>query len=103
MLDWRRTMGKIGEWFWRFLAVVMAIAAGWVMWIFYQLSPPPPLATSAAYEAAEKVKAKQNAKGVIVPAPAVLAPAPEAPKEPLVNPEKLKFSDSIAIPDPERK
>ena len=113
MLNWHETMGKVGEWFWRFLAAVMLFAAGLAMWIFYQLSPPPPLVTRAAFEAAEKAGARQNAKGAIVPAagaavpivPAAPAepPAAPAPKEPLVNPEKLKFSDSIAIPVPQRK
>ena len=103
MLNWPETMGKVGEWLWRFLAAVMLFAAVWAMWIFYQLSPPPPLVTSAAYEAAEKAGVKQNAKGVIVPAAPVEPPAPPAPKEPPVNPEKLKFFDSIAIPVPERK
>ena len=36
MLNWSGTMGKVGEWFWRFLATVMLIAVGWAMWIFYQ-------------------------------------------------------------------
>ena len=89
-------MGKVGEGFWRFLAAVMLFAVGWAMWIFYQLSPPPPLATRAAFEAAAKAGVSQKSKGVIVPAAAT-------PKEPLANPEKLKYSDSIAIPEAERK
>ena len=36
MLNWSRAMGKVSEWFWRFLATVMLIAVGWAMWIFYQ-------------------------------------------------------------------
>ena len=115
-------MGKsrLGEWFWRFLAIVMMFSVGWTVWIIYQLNPPP-LVMNAAFEAAAKAKGKsatpekQSVHGVITPpagteaaakapeaAPAA-APAPEAPKEPKeppVNPEKLKFSDSIALPDP---
>ena len=108
---------KLGEWLWRFLAIVMMFSVGWTVWIIYQLNPPP-LIMNAAFEAAAKAKGKsatpekQSAHGVITPsagtgaaakapeaAPAA-APVPEAPKEPPVNPEKLKFSDSIALPDP---
>jgi hypothetical protein len=100
MLDFRRTMGKVGEWFWRFLAVVMVAAVAWMLWIFHQLNPTP-LATAAAFEAAAKAGARQNAQGVIAPPPAASAPA-EAPqamaKEPPVDMEKLKFTDSIAVP-----
>jgi len=105
---------KIGEWFWRFLAVVMMFAVGWTVWIIYQLNPPP-LVMNAAFEAAAKAKGKgaysekQSAQGVIAPSAAAEsaapqpAAAPEAPKEPPVNPEKLKFSDSITLPDPNAK
>ena len=109
---------KLGEWFWRFLAVVMMFSVGWTVWIIYQLNPPP-LVMSAAFEAAAKAKAKlkgargekQSVQGVIAPSagaetvsqapepPAAAPPAPEAPKEPPINPEKLKFSDSITLPD----
>ena len=106
MVDWRGTMGKvkISEWLWRFLAAVMVFAVGWTMWIFYQLSAPP-LITTAAYEAAAKANAKQNAQGVIVPAAATAAPAapavPEAakePREPPINADKLKFSEDLSTP-----
>ena len=125
MVNSARIMSKIkvGEWFWRFLAVVMLFAVGWTMWIIYQLNPPP-LIMNAAFEAAAKAKGKeargekQVTKGVIAqpgvtasaPAepgassPAQTEPAagqpPAAPKEPPINPEKLKFSDSIALPVP---
>ena len=112
---------KLGEWFWRFLAVVMMFSVAWTVWIIYQLNPPP-LVMSAAFEAAAKAKGKssrnekQSAQGVIAPSasieaaakapetpPAAPAAAPEAPKTPPVNPEKLKLSDSIALPDPNTK
>ena len=102
--------GKVSEWFWRFLATVMLVAVAWTMWIFYQLNPTP-LVTNAAFEAAAKAKANapQNAQGVIAPSagsePAAVTPAapvaqaaPEAPKEPPINPDKLKFSDSLSVP-----
>lgn len=104
---------KIGEWLWRFLAVVMMISVAWTVWIIYQLNPPP-LIMNAAFEAAAKAKVKdpqndkQSAQGVIVHSAAAepVAKAPEAPvaappeavKTPPVNPGKLKFSDSIALP-----
>ena len=111
---------KVGEWLWRFLAVVMIFAVGWMVWIIYQLNPPQ-LVMNAAFEAAAKAKGKgphaekQSAQGVIAPsagadvasapteAPAAAPKAPEAPKEPPINPEKLKFSESLAIPVPPAK
>jgi hypothetical protein len=153
MLNWRRTTGKartgpmsdasqgsestpaaakaVGEWFWRFLAVVMLAVLGWVVWIAYQINPPP-LVTASAFEAAAKARAARNVQGVIAPAvPAAAAAAaksqppeaqlfkPESPAQaaaseprgasgaaearpPPVNVEKLKLSDSIGTPIPER-
>lgn len=112
MVNWAGTMGKvkISEWLWRFLAAVMLFAVAWTMWIFYQLNAPP-LITTAAYEAAAKANAKQNAKGVITPAaaPAVpeVATAPRAVltvpravlQEPPINADKLKFSEALSIPE----
>lgn len=107
MLNFQPAMGKVGEWFWRFLAVVMVAAVAWMLWIFHQLNPTP-LATAAAFEAAAKAGARQNAQGVISPpTPALAASAPAeapapapaaAPKEPPVDMEKLKFTDSLAAP-----
>jgi len=76
----------VGEWFWRFLALVMVAAVGWVAWIAYQLNPPP-LVTAAAFEAAAKARAARNVHGVIAPAAqpakepaAVTSEAPQGPK-----------------------
>jgi hypothetical protein len=118
----------VGEWFWRFLAVVMLATVGWVVWIIYQINPQP-LITKAGFEAAAKARASQDAKGVITPAAPAAAPAavpaadtamqgaasaqaegvkppvqaaPAEPKEPPVNPERLKFADTIETPIPER-
>jgi len=104
----------VGEWIWRFLAAVMLFSVGWVLWIAYQLNPPM-LVTTAAFEAAAKARASQNSAGVISQKPGAEAPKaePEAPKaeaeppkpeaetvakEPPVNVEKLKLSDSITAP-----
>ena len=121
MVNSRATMNtKLGEWMWRFLAIVMMFSVGWTVWIIYQLNPPP-LVMNAAFEAAAKAKGKgtpgekQSAQGVIVPSGGADAapPAPaqagtssapaEAAKEPPINPEKLKFSESIALPEPAAK
>ena len=110
MINWPGTMSKVkvGEWMWRFLAAMMLFSVGWTMWIIYQLNPPP-LIMNAAFEAAAKAKANagQNVQGVIAPAagsdpaPAIAAPAArETPKEPPINPDKLKLSDSLSVPEP---
>jgi hypothetical protein len=108
----------VGEWFWRFLAVVMLLTVGWVVWIIYQINPQP-LITPAGFEAAAKARASQDAKGLIKSAAPVAAPAAEAappaetpkpaaeapaaaPKEPPVNVERLRLADSIETPIPER-
>ena len=88
-------MGKAGlsEWLWRFMASMMLFAVAWSMWIFYQLNPPP-LFTNAAFEAAAKANAKQNARGVIAPAAAQAVSV--VAKEPPINPDKLKFSETLS-------
>lgn len=93
----------IGEWFWRFLAVVMLATVGWILWIIYQINPQP-LITNAGFEAAAKARASQDAKGTIKPAADAPKPSvqpPAEPKEPPVNAERLKFADSIETPIPE--
>jgi len=104
----------VGEWIWRFLAGVLLFSVGWVLWVAYQLNPPM-LVTTAAFEAAARAKASQNATGIILPKPEAEAPKAqgespkpeaEAPKpepepvakEPPVNLEKLKLSESITLP-----
>ena len=117
---WTMSKTKLGEWMWRFLAIVMMFSVGWTVWIIYQLNPPP-LVMNVAFEAAAKAKVKgtssekQSSHGVIAPsggadaassaaeAPAAAPAAPGAPKEPPINPEKLKFSESIAQPVPAAK
>jgi hypothetical protein len=113
-----RPQKMLGEWFWRFLAVVMLFTLGWVLWIIYQINPQP-LITPAGFEAAAKARASQDAKGLIKSAAPVAAPAAEAappaeapkppaeaaapaPKEPPVNVERLRLADSIETPIPER-
>jgi hypothetical protein len=111
---------QVGEWFWRFLAVVMLIVVAWVVWIAIQISPPE-MVLPAAYEAAAKGRAR-NSGGVIggvagspaVPSapetkepaapvsatPVAAAPplAEVVPVEPPVNLEKLRLAESIETP-----
>ena len=95
----------ISELFWRFLALAMVATVGWIVWILIQINPQP-LVTDAAFEAAAKARATaQDAKGVIVSAPAAGAEAlaePRETKEPPVNVDRLKLADSIETPVPER-
>lgn len=103
---------QVGEWFWRFLAAVMLVIVGWVVWIAIQISPPD-LILPAAFEAAAQGRATRNSGGVIggtvqpPGAPAADAPAPvvalQPPVfEPPVNLEKLKMAESIETPVFER-
>jgi hypothetical protein len=79
----------------------MLFAVCWSLWIFYQLNPPV-VVTGAAFEAAAKARATQSAKGVIQPAPKPAAEVPVARVEPLVDTDRLKLSDSLATPPPEK-
>ena len=109
---------RVGEWFWRFLAVVMVVVIGWVVWIAIQISPPE-IILPAAYEAAAQGRALRNSGGTIgVPASATAAPSGQSPAElsaaatavpvlavvvePPVNLEKLKRAESIETPIFER-
>lgn len=119
----------VGEWFWRFLALVMLVVVAWVVWIAYQLNPTP-LATPAAFEAAARARAAQSS-----PAPAAAAslsiptaegspaaaeagssqptaspasasvsqPVTAAAKEAPVQVEKLKLSDTLTTPPQDAK
>lgn len=53
---------------WRFLALTMLVTVGWMVWILYQLNPPP-LIMNDAFEAFAKAKSKgpsqPGAQGVI--------------------------------------
>jgi hypothetical protein len=85
---------KIGEWLWRFMAAVMLFAVGWSIWILYQIHPPA-LIMNAAFEAAAKANAKQSAQGIISRTEAPAVPK-QAPKEPPINAERLRFSESLS-------
>ena len=100
-----------GDWefLWRFIAVAMLFEIGWVVWIAIQVNPPG-IVLPAAYEAAARALAARNAEGQIrsadpAPAAASAPAAPAVPREPPVNVEKLKFSETIesAIPEPPSK
>lgn len=97
---------RVSEWMWRFLALTMLVTVGWMVWILYQLNPPP-LIMNDAFEAFAKAKAKSgsppSAQGVITfPAeassavsesgapPAVAAPVSDAAKCPPEQPVAAK-------------
>ncbi len=123
---------QIGEWFWRFLAFVMLLSTAWVVWIIYQINPNPLITNAAyeaaasarASQASKGIIAPAPTAPAAAPAdgstpgatqaassgdpakPAAPATdakeAPPEPKAPPVNVEKLKLSDSIETPIPER-
>ncbi|HEX9182836.1 MAG TPA: tetratricopeptide repeat protein [Burkholderiales bacterium] len=88
-----------GEWFWRVVAMLLFAAAGWTVWVIYQLQPRA-VATELAHRAAEGTRRRASVTpvGVASPGPApsaeqpatapAVAPAPVAEaKKPI--PEKL--------------
>jgi len=101
------------EWFWRSVAALMLVAAGWTLWVVYQLQPRS-VATELAYRAAENTRKRSPvapapapaAEPVAVATPvavaAAAAPAPEAPKpvpEKLAAPiETLRLAMTIDTP-----
>ena len=75
------------EWFWRSVAALLLIAAGWTLWVVYQLQPRS-VATEIAYRAAENARRRASAAPAPVAAPvAAVAPPTVAPLAPA--PEKL--------------
>ena len=74
---------KISEWMWRLLALTMLFTLGWMMWVLYQLNPPP-LVLEAAFVASAKAKAKASqipkpsAQGVITPSSVTAEPSKPA-------------------------
>ena len=104
------TPKRSSEMFWRVLAVVMLLSAGWVGWIAFQLSAPG-LVLPEAFEAAAKAKATRNTAGTIQSAaPSASAPAEGAASspaeagaagtaiEPPINADKLRMAESIETP-----
>jgi len=76
-----QTKSKIhlSESLWRFLAVAMAFTLGWMLWIFYQISPTP-LILKAAFDAAAKAKqtGTPGAQRVIASTTSAVEPAKAA-------------------------
>jgi MSHA biogenesis protein MshN len=67
------------EWFWRVVAMLLFLAAGWTVWVIYQLQPRT-VATELAHRAAEGTRRRTPAApvGAAPPAP-VPAPVQAAP------------------------
>lgn len=105
------------EWFWRSVAVLVLIAAGWTLWVVYQLQPRS-VATEIAHRAAENARRRALAAPapvaelapVAAAAPAAVAPvapatatpvgpAPKPAPEKLVAPiESLRLALTIDTP-----
>jgi MSHA biogenesis protein MshN len=89
-----------GEWFWRVVAMLLFVAAGWTVWVIYQLQPRT-VATELAHRAAEGTRRRTPVAPVSAAspgaAPAAAQPAPTmavAPVAPIAEaakpvPEKL--------------
>ncbi len=100
--------GGLSEWMWRFLALALLFAVGWLMWVVYQLNPPP-LILNAAFEALTSAKAKEyqfqkpGAQGVIkssagseeVPKPAAPAASAASAEE---SPKSATGAPAVAEP-----
>jgi len=99
------------EWFWRCVSVLIVAALGWVGWLAWQLQPRPPVATDAAFKAADDAKKNRQISTAQAPAPVSPAaapvvaqapvdkPAPPAPKpaEPVKAPEAQKPAPSPQV------
>lgn len=90
------------EWFWRTVALLVAVALGWVAWVVYQIQPRP-LATELAQAAAAKRAAPALAQAPPVVQPPVASPPPvvqsPAPAEPL----RFAYSIETSIGAPAAK
>jgi MSHA biogenesis protein MshN len=72
------------EWFWRSVAALMLIAAGWTLWVVYQLQPRS-VATELAYRAAENTRRR-----------APIAPAPVVEPAPMASPVAAPVTAAVA-------
>ena len=88
------------EWFWRIVGALMLLMLCWLGWVAYQLMPSS-IATPAAYQALAQARAARNVQeGHIKPAPQPFAP--QATRKAPVDTEKLRLSDSIETPIPQK-
>jgi MSHA biogenesis protein MshN len=95
-----RTGGR--EWFWRTLAVLLAITLGWMGWVAVQIMPKP-LATELAFQAAAEARSRAAAKPA-VPKPIAANPPVAEPKpvEPAAPPsDTLRLAVSLEAPPKE--
>ena len=99
---------RLSEWMWRFLALAMVFVVGWMIWVLYQLNPPP-LIMNAAFEAFASAKARENqlpkpgTQGVIMAAPGPAEPpkADPAAAPPVSEPAKPAAEKPVAAkPNP---
>jgi hypothetical protein len=92
---------RVSEWVWRFLALTMLFTVGWMLWVMYQLNPPP-LITNAAFEALLTAKGNQfqkpSAQGAIQPSAASEAPPKPAPAASTAGAEEPPKSAAAGAP-----
>jgi MSHA biogenesis protein MshN len=84
------------EWFWRVLAVLMAIALGWVAWVAYQMWPRP-IVTELAYQSADHPRDRAAPLLAAAPAAPEAPPAIAAAPAPAPSPDP---ADSVAVATP---
>jgi MSHA biogenesis protein MshN len=95
------------EWFWRIFAGLMLVSVGWVLWIAYQLQPRP-LATEAAFLAAEQARrapAPPQAAAPVAAATSGPATTPSPAQPPAAPPPQLetfRLAAEITTPVPEK-
>lgn len=88
------------EWFWRSVAALMLVAAGWTLWVIYQLQPRS-VATELAYRAAENAPKRSpvTPAPVAVPAPVAAPVAVAAATTPVAEPAAPKpVPEKLAAP-----
>ena len=75
-----------GEWFWRVVAMLLFLAAGWTVWVIYQLQPKT-IATELAYRAAEGTRRRTP-----------ITPASVAPQVPPAAQPAIALAETSAAP-----
>ncbi len=83
------------EWFWRSVALLMLIAAGWTVWLVFQLQPRS-VATDLAYRASENSRRRAPVAPETAAVP-VAAPASVAPVIAVTKPAPEKLVAPIEI------
>ena len=99
-----KSSASVGEWVWRFIAMAMVFALGWMAWVIYLLNPPP-LVTPLAFEASARARAAGKA-GTVTGHIGATASAPaegmaSAPVEGAIKPAATEAAPAPAAKAPE--